>query len=235
LRATAQRETYSPAEFSYSAEYYVWHAVQGNPEGVKPGKYLVNEEGKICWLVDPGINGRLGERDNGTKIRQYKQPQAQLFALVTDGILNQKLPWTLVVLGAIIAAVVELCGVSSLAFAVGMYLPLSSSAPIFVGGVVRYVVDRMGRKKSDRPASELESEMSPGMLLSTGYIAGGSIAGVLVSFLSFSDTLPDALAIGKDLPYQTITALITFVLLAVFLVLVGRGWLLKTGSGSSDA
>jgi len=147
---------------------------------------------------------------------------------------TKKLPWTLVALGAIIAAVVELCGVSSLAFAVGMYLPLSSSAPIFVGGVVRYIVDRMGRKKPDRPASELESEMSPGMLLSTGYIAGGSIAGVLVSFLSFSDTLPDALAIGKDLPYQTITALITFVLLAAFLVSVGRGWLLKTGDRKTE-
>ena len=92
-----------------------------------------------------------------------------------------------------------------------------------------------GARKRTGPTSELESEMSPGMLLSTGYIAGGSIAGVLVSFLSFSDTLPDALAIGKDLPYQTITALITFVLLAVFLVLVGRGWLLKTGPASPEA
>jgi putative OPT family oligopeptide transporter len=234
LRTTAQRESYAPNNDANPTSYYVWHAGQGNSEGVTPGRYLVNENGKICWLVDPGINGRLGERDNGTKIRQYKQPQARLFALVTDGILNQKLPWMLVILGAAIAAVVELCGVSSLAFAVGMYLPLSSSTPIFVGGVVRYIVDRLGRKNSDRQASELESEMNPGMLLSTGYIAGGSIAGVLVSFCSFSDTLPDTLAIGKDVPYQNTTALVTFVLLAVFLVFVGRGWLLKSSSNASE-
>jgi uncharacterized oligopeptide transporter (OPT) family protein len=67
----------------------------------------------------------------------------------------------------------ELCGVSSLPFAVGVYLPLSSTAPIFVGGLVRYVVERFGRKQPVGPASELESEMSPGVLLSTGYIAGG--------------------------------------------------------------
>ena len=108
-----------------------------------------------------------------------------------------------------------------------MYLPLSSSTPIFLGGLVRYVVEHVGRKKSDLPASEAESEMSPGMLFSTGYIAGGSIAGVLISFLSFSDTIPKALAIGEDLPCQTITAATTFLLLAVFLTLVGRGWLLK--------
>lgn len=224
LRATALREC-APGN---PKEYYVWHAVEGNPEGVKPGRYLVDDSGKICWLRDPGINGRLDQRDDGTKVPKYRQPQARLFALITDGILNQKLPWTFVVLGATIALVVELCGVSSLAFAVGMYLPLSSSTPIFLGGLVRYIVDQLGPKKSEQPVSDLESEMSPGMLFSTGYIAGGSIAGVLTSFLSFSDAIPNALAIGKDVPYQTITALVTFLLLAAFLILVGRGWLLKT-------
>jgi putative OPT family oligopeptide transporter len=223
LRATARRE--SPPHDA--ATYYVWHATEGNAEDVTPGKYYVNEQGKICWLVDPGINGRLTQRDDGVKPPKYNQPQARLFALITDGILNQKLPWTLVAFGALVAVVVELCGVSSLAFAVGMYLPLSSSTPIFVGGAVRYVVDRIGRAKSDKPASELESEMSPGMLLSTGYIAGGSIAGVLLSFLAFKETLPGKLAIGENVPHQTITAVVTFVLLAVFLVAVGREWLLK--------
>ncbi len=125
--------------------------MEGNPENVKPGKYLVNEAGKICWLNDPGINGRLEKRDDGTKVTKYKQPQARLFALITDGILNQKLPWTFVALGAIIAVVLELCGVSSLAFAVGMYLQLSSSTPIFVGGLVRYAVDRAGASGRKAP------------------------------------------------------------------------------------
>jgi len=229
LRATARRETYSPESTPHPPTYFVWHAVEGNAEGVNPGKYLVDDQGKIRWLVDPGINGRLTRRDDGVAVPKYRQPQAKLFALITDGILNQKLPWTLVILGALVAGVVEICGVSSLAFAVGMYLPLSSSTPIFVGGLVRYVVDRFG-KSSHRPASEAESEMSPGMLFSTGYIAGGSIAGVLISFLSFSDTLPGLLAVGKNAPHQTITAAATFALLAAILVCVGKGWLLKSNN-----
>jgi putative OPT family oligopeptide transporter len=207
--------------------YYVWLAPEGNPQGVPPAKYLVDDRGQLRYLVDPGICGTLSHRDDGSEVKKYNPPQAALFALITNGILSQKLPWILVLLGVAIAAVVELCGVSSLAFAVGVYLPLSSSAPIFVGGIARCIVEKWGKKKNDGPASELESEMSPGMLLSTGYIAGGSIAGVLISFLAFSDTLPDALAIGKNVPYQTITAIVTFALLAAFLVLVGRGWLLK--------
>ena len=209
-------------------EYCVWHATEGNPEGVTPGKYLVNDEGRVRWLVDPGINGRLDRNDSEAKVAKYKQPQARLFALITDGILNGKLPWTFVALGAIIAIVVELCGVSSLAFAVGMYLPLSSSTPIFLGGLVRYVVDRVGRQKAGAPASDLESEMSPGMLFSTGYIAGGSIAGVIISFLSFSDAIPKLLAVGENLlPHQTGLAAIAFIALAILLVLVGKGRLLK--------
>jgi len=223
LKATALRES-APKD---SRTYYVWHAVEGNAKGVTPGKYLVDDQGKIRWLVDPGINGKLSRRDDGVEVRKYPQPQAQLFALITHGILNQKLPWTLVLLGVAVAAIVELCGISSLAFAVGMYLPLSSSTPIFVGGMARWVVERLGRGKAERPASELESEMSPGMLFSTGYIAGGSIAGVIISFLMFSDTIPDLLAFGQSFPYQNTAALATFALLTVFLVLVGRGQVLK--------
>jgi hypothetical protein len=126
-----------------------------------------------------------------------------LFALITTGILSQKLPWVLVLLGVAIAVVVELCGVSSLAFAVGVYLPLSSSAPICVGGMVRHFVERRGKKPGDRPASELEAEMSPGSLLSTGYIAGGTIACVLIAFLNFNDTIVNSLAVWQ---YRTVPA-----------------------------
>ncbi len=224
LKATALQES-APKD---AKSYYVWHAIEGNLEGVTPGKYLVDDQGTIRWLVDPGINGKLSRRDDGVEVRKYPQPQAQLFALITHGILNQKLPWTLVLIGVAVAMIVELCGISSLAFAVGMYLPLSSSTPIFVGGMARWVVERFGRGKAERPASELESEMSPGMLFSTGYIAGGSIAGVIISFLMFSDTIPDLLAVGRDFPYQTTAALATFALLTVLLVLVGWGRLLRS-------
>jgi putative OPT family oligopeptide transporter len=179
------------------ATYYVWHAAEGNDQGVPQGKYLLDAQGKVRYLVDPGINGKRSRRDDGTEVTRFKAPKAQLMSLITDGILQQKLPWALVLLGVSIAVVLELAGVSALAFAVGVYLPLSSSAPIFMGGMVRYLADRWGRRPAGAAGtapSETESDSSPGVLLSTGYIAGGAIAGVVVGFLSFSDTIPRVLA-----------------------------------------
>ncbi len=187
------------------AEYYIWRAPEGNDQKVPPGRYLVDDEGKIHYLVDPGINGKLTQRDDGTPVQRFKAPKAALMAFITDGILQQKLPWPLVLLGVAIAIVLELCGVSSLAFAVGVYLPLSSSTPIFVGGLARYVVDNWGRRDTagkTQEQIEAESETSPGSLLSTGYIAGGAIAGVLIAFLSFSDAIPRWMATWQ---YRTTT------------------------------
>jgi len=168
--------------------YYVWHALEGNPQRVPPGKYLVDDQGQIRYLVDPGISGRLTRRDDGTDVEKYNPPQAQLFAVITDGILSQKLPWVLVLLGVAISLFMELCGISSLPFAVGVYLPLSTSTPIFAGGLIRYIVDGFTRRKRSDTTSQLESEMSSGVLFSTGYIAGGTIAGVLIACLVFSPT-----------------------------------------------
>jgi hypothetical protein len=133
--------------------------------------------------VDPGINGRRLRRDDGTEVQKFSAPKAVIMALITDGILRQKLPWTLVLLGVFIALVLELAGVPALPFAVGVYLPLSSSAPIFAGGVVRYLADRWARTADGRARSASESDMSPGVLLSTGYIAGGAIGGILINML----------------------------------------------------
>ncbi len=141
--------------------------------------------------MDPGINGRLLQRDDGGDVLKYDAPKAKLMALITDGILNQKLPWELVLLGVFISVVLELSGVPSLPFAVGVYLPISTSTPIFAGGLIRYFADRFGKSAGEGRRSEAESEMSPGVLLSTGYIAGGSIGGVLIAFLSFGDTIPN--------------------------------------------
>ncbi len=139
-------------------EYFVWYAQAGNAPGVEPGKYLVDAQGKIRYYVDPGINGRIARRDDGTEVRKYGAPQARLMALITDGILTQRLPWTLVLLGVFIAVVLELSRVPSLPFAVGVYLPLSLSTPVFVGGAVRWIVER----RAARGRSEAESEMAPG-------------------------------------------------------------------------
>ncbi|GAA4301798.1 OPT family oligopeptide transporter [Compostibacter hankyongensis] len=104
-------------------------------------------------------------------------PQATLMATVIKGLLSHDLPWGLVITGMGIAAVMELCGVNSLAFAVGAYLPLSTTAPIFAGGVVKWLVDRKRKNKTE------ESEAGPGALFSSGLIAGGALTGILIALM----------------------------------------------------
>lgn len=101
-------------------------------------------------------------------------PQATLMATVIKGLLDQQLPWGLVIAGMGIAAMVELCGISSLAFAVGAYLPLSTTSPIFMGGLIKLIADNFNKKKED-------AEIGPGALFSSGLIAGGALTGILVA------------------------------------------------------
>jgi putative OPT family oligopeptide transporter len=174
--------------------YHVWHARDKNPQKVDQGKYLIDDQGNIRYLVDPGINGKRTHRDDGTDVTRFRAPKATLMAMITNGILQRDLPWSLVLLGVSIAVVLELCGVPSLPFAVGVYLPLSSSTPILVGGLVRYAAEWHARRSQGAAYSESDSDSSPGVLLSTGYIAGGAIAGVVIAFLSFNENIPKALA-----------------------------------------
>lgn len=104
-------------------------------------------------------------------------PQAMLMSTVIKGLLSQNLPWGLVLAGMGLSAVVELCGVSSLAFAVGAYLPLSTTSPIFIGGLIKSIADRVANRKGE------ESEVSSGALFSSGLIAGGALTGILVAVL----------------------------------------------------
>jgi putative OPT family oligopeptide transporter len=165
----------------------------GKPEDVPPGRYLVAADGSPAYLVDPAVNGKLTEQDDGSPVGiKYDAPKTQLIALIINGILDRELPWDLVLIGVLIAVTLELAGVPALPFAVGVYLPLSSSAPIFVGGMTRWIVDRVRRS-----APGDEGDTSPGVLLSSGYIAGGSIAAVLVAFLAFHQPTLDALSQSK--------------------------------------
>ena len=167
--------------------YRVWQ--KPNPEDGPAGKYLVDDSGAAVWLVDPGINGAFKTRPDGTEVRKFDAPKATLMSYIIKGMLDRKLPWGLVLFGVMISVVLELCGVSSLAFAVGVYLPMSSSAPIFIGGLVRWIVDR-GMRRSLRQhnlnETELtaESDKSAGVLLASGYIAGGAIAGIIIAFIA---------------------------------------------------
>ena len=221
-------------------EYYVWHVDQGEAEAqrIPAGKYLVDAQGRIHYLVDPGITGRLTRRDDGSEVRKYGAPQTELMAMITQGILTRKLPWTLVLLGVFVAFVLELSGVPSLPFAVGVYLPFSTSAPVFVGGLLRWIVERMARAPAEKQ-SEAAAEMAPGVLLSTGYIAGGAIGGVLIAFLflPYVDWIPKLLgSVGEmagasdlDLPALAVFAVLSLVLLAV-----GLGWIMKSPAAGKE-
>jgi hypothetical protein len=176
------------------ATYKVWW-VNRPTSGAEPGRYLVDPAtGQPKFRDDPGIGGIVRNRADGTKAEKFPPPQPALFAVIIDGILTQKLAWALVILGASLAVVMQLSGVSALAFAVGVYLPLSTTLPIFVGGMIRGLVDRVRRM------SEEESDSSPAVLLSSGLIAGGSIAGIMIAFLAVAPEVGKALDRSANLP-----------------------------------
>lgn len=154
------------------------YRVNVESQGVVPGKYLVDPATKeIGFLMDPGIGGRIREV-NGAAITKLDSPKATIMALVTDGILTQKLPWGLVLLGVFITIAIELMGLASLPVAVGVYLPISTSSAMFAGGLVRWLIERR-RKNAGQSLAETES--GPGVLFSSGLIAGGAIAGIVVA------------------------------------------------------
>ena len=188
--ATLPHERERPPAFQVGGEtsdFLVWHKTDS--ASGPPGRYLVDDSGRAVWLVDPGINGVHTRRADGTEVRKFDAPKATLMSYIIKGILDRHLPWGLVLFGVMIAVVLEMSGIPSLAFAVGVYLPLSSSSPIFVGGMVRWLVDR-GRQKAlvARGLSEeeaaAEADKSPGVLMASGYIAGGAIAGIVIAFMA---------------------------------------------------
>lgn len=202
---------------------------------VPPGKYLVDDAGHIKYLVDPGINGVLTHRDaapgeaEGPEVRKFDAPKARLMSLIIDGILTQKLPWGLVLLGVFIALTLELAGIASLPFAVGVYLPISASTPIWIGGMLRWLVER-----KQKPSATDDS--SPGVLLSSGLIAGGAIAGMALAIIAgaseeFSNSLSFEATLGA-FAQSDLVALLCFGLLGGFLFLVARGKLLAGRAAS---
>jgi putative OPT family oligopeptide transporter len=112
-------------------------------------------------------------------------PQATLMSTIIKGLLSQNLPWGLVLVGVFIAITLELCGIHSLSFAVGSYLPIATTAPIFAGGLVRAYVEK-------KTGTSEESEVGSGTLFSSGLIAGGSLAGILYAILFGNGWVPEA-------------------------------------------
>ena len=147
-----------------ASEYVVLNAI-GSTE-LQDGKYLYSPATgriEVHWIQ--GIGSAAAPA-----------PQARLMATVINGILSRKLPWGLVLLGVSLVIAVELLGIRSLTFAVGAYLPIGTTLPIFVGGVVRWMVDRAAARAGE---GEAESDISSGSLFASGLIAAGGIAGLI--------------------------------------------------------
>lgn len=113
---------------------------------------------------------------------KYPAPQGTLLATLIKGLLSFNLDWQYVLVGAFLSFTMHLCGVSALSFAVGLYLPLSTTLPIFIGGLVKGIVD--WRSKKDIIINEEDEELSKGKLFATGLVAGGALAGVIIALLS---------------------------------------------------
>jgi putative OPT family oligopeptide transporter len=161
IRVVQADKTSAPHKAS---EYILLNAI-GSTE-LQDGKYLYSPQTgniEVHWI-------------QGIGSASAPAPQARLMATVINGILSRKLPWGLVLVGVSLVIAVELLGIRSLTFAVGAYLPIGTTLPIFVGGVVRWLVDRAAAKAGD---SEAESDISSGSLFASGLIAAGGIAGLI--------------------------------------------------------
>ncbi len=216
-------------------EYFAWF--HNPPGGGNAEKYLVDENGQIAYYVDPGINGAYRNDPQGRSVTKFDAPKATLMSYIIKGILGGQLPWGLVILGAMIAIVLELAGISSLAFAVGVYLPLSSTTPILIGGIIRWAVDRWIRRTKYAAHTLTEDQLvaegdkSPGVLMASGYIAGGAIAGIIIAFIAGVPFMAGANAAIQSFsernpafsgPYADVLALIPFAVLIAILYLTGR-------------
>ncbi|HLH54323.1 MAG TPA: oligopeptide transporter, OPT family [Verrucomicrobiae bacterium] len=223
-----------PQASADSGRYKSWY--KSDETGGPSGKYLVDQQGAAVWFVDPGINGNFKTRPDGTQVYKYVAPKATLMSYIIKGMLDRKLPWGLVLFGIMIAFVLELSGVSSLAFAVGVYLPFSTSTPIFVGGLIRAFVDWRRRRdlrdqNLDQASLEADSDRSSGVLLASGYIAGGAIAGIVIAFIAggfgkLDSRLTDWATARNPLfagPWSDLLSLLPFVGLCLLLYLVARG------------
>lgn len=133
-------------------------------------------------MLQQGITHAIGTE-------KLPAPQGTLMATLINGILGNHLDWLYIIVGACIAIVMELCGIKALSFAIGIYLPLSTTLPIFIGGAIRGLVDWKKKKTNTATHSVEEEDLGKGNLFATGLVAGGSLAGVLVAFLLASESI----------------------------------------------
>jgi OPT family oligopeptide transporter len=142
----------------------------------------------VTALDKPTLDVATGVVTHQIGSKSFPAPQGTLMATLIRGLLSFNLDWQFVLVGVFLAVTVQLCGVSPLSFAVGAYLPLSTTLPIFCGGMVKAVVDRTSGKKSS------EEDIGSGSLFATGLVAGGTLFGVAVALLSLLPPIEHLLA-----------------------------------------
>ncbi|HEU4391022.1 MAG TPA: oligopeptide transporter, OPT family, partial [Blastocatellia bacterium] len=254
---------------------------------IPPGKYLVDENGKIHYMVNPGVGGRPEKLTSsvddlqgrtlaeGPTVRKSGQmrglddqiydtvilsegpaprnllvdpqgraryevvaseklpaPKAALMGYLVDGVLTRKLPWALIMIGAVISIFLEVIGIQALPVAVGIYLPIETSATIFGGGLIRAVINRMNRGRKE---TLTEEETGKGVLLASGLIAGGALGGLVVAMsragIGYAKNAPgrgeEILGIGgrswiTSGEWANVIALLIFGVLAAWLFMIAR-------------
>jgi uncharacterized oligopeptide transporter (OPT) family protein len=134
-------------------------------------------------MLAEGITHAIGSQ-------RFAAPQATLMATLARGILSFNLDWQFVMVGVFIAVTMELCNIKALAFAIGLYLPLATTLPIFCGGAIKGFVDWQAERKNEQAE---EGELGKGSLFATGLIAGGALAGVVVALLSVNESIYNSL------------------------------------------
>ena len=177
------------------------------------------------YLYDPATNRIEIQWVQGIGSDAAPAPQARLMATVINGILTRRLPWRLIMLGVFLVVAIELLGVRSLSFAVGSYLSIATTAAIFAGGAVRWLVERNKPK-----TAEAESEISPGALYSSGLIAAGGVVGLLAIIIKLMEirgwVTPDKFNVGTkwigSLATNDWLGVVMFVLLASSLFMFAR-------------
>jgi uncharacterized oligopeptide transporter (OPT) family protein len=179
------------------------------------------------YYVDKADPNNILRREVGIGSAKLPAPQARLMATVIDGVLNRRLPWVLIMMGICLTVGMELCGVKALAFAVGVYLPLSISSPIFVGGALKWAIEKWSNR-----GRRAEDESGPGMLFASGLIAGGALGGLTYAILTGFE-FDKALAIGpRILRGLTDTSWFGFLVFAVLCFFLVRTALRKVDDGA---
>ncbi len=183
----------------------------------------------IQVLDKPTVDAATGLVRHQIGSEAFPAPQGTLMATLIRGLLSQNLDWQFVLVGVFLAVTIELCGVSPLSFAVGAYLPLSTTLPIFVGGAIKGIVDRRSGVKSS--GGHGADDVGAGSLFATGLVAGGTLTGTVVAFLhwgekigAFVDSLDASEALTRALGgggYQ-ILGVICFAVMGLLLYRVAR-------------